>query len=108
MPIQLIQGEEKITYEAEGSKIFYRRVSTLRRAAIIKKHTKRGKVDWAGVTKDLLKEAITGWETVQSAGRNIPFDPELIMALPEDTLTDILELSGGANPEMDEDKEPEN
>ena len=103
MAIQLIRKEEKLIYKAEGSEIFYRRVSTLRRAAIIKKHTKRGKVNWGAVTADLLKEAITGWATVQQAGIDIPFGPELITALPEETLTDILELIGVASPETTEE-----
>lgn len=108
MPIQIVQSEEKLTYETEGSKIFYRRISTLKRGTIIKKRTKRGKPDWAAITEDILRYVVTGWENVQRAGVEITFDPELITALPEDVLTDILELSGGANPEMEEGKEPEN
>lgn len=107
MAIQLVQSGEKLTYEAEESEIYYRRISTLKRAAIIKRHTKRGKPDWAAITKEILEYVITGWKTVQEAGVEIAFEPELVTALPEDTLTDILELSGGANPEL-EDKEPEN
>lgn len=103
MPIQIIQSDERLTYEAEGSKIFYRRISTLRRAAIIKKHTKRGKPNWGKITSDLLIEAITGWEDVQQAGKDIPFSAELITALPEETLTDVLELIGVANPETVEE-----
>jgi hypothetical protein len=51
------------------------------------------------VTEDILLYVILGWKTVQRAGVDIVFDPDLITDLPEDTLTDILELSGGANPE---------
>ena len=107
MAIQLVQAEEKLIYKAEESEIFYRRISTLKRAAIVKKRTKRGKVDWAAVTAAILRYVITGWKTVQRAGVDITFDPDLVTALPEDTLTDILELSGGANPEMSEGEEPE-
>jgi len=100
MAIQIVQADEKLTYEAEGSKIFYRRISTLKRGGMVKKHTKRGKTNWNNVTKDVLQYVVTGWETVQSAGKDIAFDDGLIMMLPEDTLTDILDLSGGANPDL--------
>lgn len=105
MAIQIVQDEEKLTYEAEGSKIFYRRISTLKRGVIVKKHTKRGKVNWNPVTKDILEYVVTGWANVQKAGKDIAFDKGIIMCLPEDTLTDILELSGGANPDMEGDPE---
>ena len=107
MAIQLVQTEEKLTYKAEGSEIYYRRISTLKRAAITRHHTKRGKTDWAAVTKEILEYVTIGWKTVQQAGVVIAFSSELIAALPEDTLTDLLGLSGGANPEM-EDGEPGN
>ncbi len=107
MAIQLIRSEEKLVYKAEESEIYYRRISTLKRAAIVKRHTQRGKIDWAAVTEDILRYVIVDWKKVVQAGADIAFDADLIMALPEDTLTDILELSGGASPEM-EDKELEN
>jgi len=107
MAIQLVQSEEKLIYKDGESEIYYRRISTLKRAAIVKRHTKRGKVDWGAVTQEILEYVITGWNKVQRVGVDIVFDTELVTALPEDTLTDILELSGGANPET-EDREPEN
>jgi hypothetical protein len=107
MAIQIVRSKERITYKDEDSKVYYRRISTLKRAAIVKHRTKRGKPDWTAITADILNYVIVGWETVQDEGVDIAFDAELITALPEDTLTDILELSGGANPGM-EDKEPEN
>ena len=41
MPIQIVQDDERLTYENAGSKIFYRRISTAKRSAIVRKHTKR-------------------------------------------------------------------
>ena len=102
MAIQIVQSNEKLVYKAEDSKIFYRRISTLKRGAIVKKNTKRGKTDWNKTTSDILAYVITGWENVQQAGQDIPFDSDLIVKLPEDTLTDILELSGGANPDIED------
>jgi len=107
MAIQIIQTEEKLIYEAEDSKIFYRRISTLKRGTIVKRHTKRGKTDWNAVTGSVLDYVIIGWENIQQAKKDIVFDQDLIMALPEDTLTDILELSGGANPGMSDGEDQE-
>ena len=107
MAIQLVQKEERLTYIDQKSEIYYRRISTLKRGEFVKRHTKRGKTDWPAVTEDTFLYVILGWKTVQRAGGDIVFNPDLITDLPEDTLTDILELSGGANPEA-EDKQPEN
>lgn len=100
MPIQIITADEELTYEIESSKISYRRITTRKRAAIVKKHTKRGKTDWYAVTEDILHHVITGWETVEDSGHEIAFDHDLIMALPEDVLSDILELAGAPSHEL--------
>lgn len=102
MPIQLVQDDEKKVYEMGGSKIFYRRISTLKRGAIVKKHTKRGKTDWIAATAEILQYVIIGWENVQARGQNVPFDAELALKLPEDCLSEILNLSGGACEDEDE------
>ncbi|MFH2012518.1 MAG: hypothetical protein ABIJ37_07470 [Pseudomonadota bacterium] len=101
MPIQIVQDEERLTYENDGSKIFYRRVSTLRRGRIVQKHTKRGKTDWNAVTKELLEDVILGWENIEKAGKKVPFSQDLIPCLPDDVISDILELSGASSPEME-------
>ncbi len=67
----------------------------MRKNAIIKKYTKRGKVDFGAVALDELRFIITGWEGVQDGGKDIPYDAELVERLPGDYLNDILELSGG-------------
>jgi len=97
MPIQILRDEERLVYENAGSKIFYRRVSTYRRGLIMKRHTKRGQVDFIAVTKELMEYVITGWDGVERNGKPIPFDPELIPNLPEDDTQTILELSGASD-----------
>ena len=108
MPIQIIEKDEKLTYEIEGSKISYRRITTLKRGAIVKRHTKRGKADWNAITEEILRYIITGWENVEKAGLEIPFDPDLITAIPEDVLTEILELAGAPSHECCDDRPPPN
>lgn len=106
MPIQIIQDDERLTYELAGSKIYYRRISTMRRSAIVRKHTKRGKTNWQDVTADIIEYVITGWDTVQSKGVDVPFSIDLAKRLPEDCLSDIVALAGGAGDEdADEDAE---
>lgn len=99
MAIQIVQDDERLTYEAEGSEIYYRRISTLRRGRIIKKHTKRGKADWNGITKDILAYVVLGWKAVRLGKKEVPFDADLVPSLPDENLTDILVLSGGSSPE---------
>ncbi len=101
MAIQIVQSNENLVYEAEGSQIFYRRISTLKRGAIVKKNTNRGKTDWNKTTAEILEYVVIGWEKVQKEGEDIPFASDLVVTLPEDTLTDLLELSGGANPNQE-------
>lgn len=99
MPIQIVQDDERLIYGMAGSKIFYRRISTLKRGAIVRKHQKRGKSDWNAITAEILRYVILGWEAVQVKGQDVPFDADLALSLPEDVLTDILVLSGGAGDE---------
>lgn len=94
MAIQIVKDEEKFIYEAAGSKIFYRRISTMKRGQIVRKHTKRGKTDWTAVTKELIQAVILGWENVQDQGSQVDFSPETVLQLPDDVISDILDLSG--------------
>lgn len=107
MPIQIIENDEELTYEIEDSKIFYRRISTLKRGGIVKRHTKRGKPDWNAITEEILNYIITGWENVEKSGRGILFDPELITAIPEDVLTEILELAGAPSHDLSSTEDAE-
>lgn len=91
MGITLVRDEEKRVYEADGSRIYYRRISTGERHRIVKRHTKRGKTDVVAVTEALLRHAITGWEGVSDGVNEVPFSPDLVLSLPEDVASDILE-----------------
>lgn len=105
MPIQILKEEERHTYELDGSKIQYRRMSTLKRGQVVRRHTRRGKVDWDAVTREMLQYVITGWENVQSGGQSVPYSPELVTQLPDEVTNEILELSGAAMLQDGEDRE---
>lgn len=93
--IQLVQNDEKMTYENGGSKIFYRRISALKRGEIIRKHTNKGKTDWFGATTGILEYAVIGWENVQVKGENILYDADVLKGLPESVRSDLVDLLGG-------------
>ena len=99
MPIQLVQETEKLTYEWEESKIYYRRVPTPFQNKIIQINTKKGKQDWVKINDAFLKYLGLGWDNVQANGEVIDFKPELMTALPGDVVDDLLALSGAAGPE---------
>ncbi len=101
MPLQIVKKDERLTLEIAGSKLFYRRIATGARAAIVAKHTKRGKTDWSAVTADIIRYALLGWENVQSEGRDIPFDAELALALPEESLSQLMEAFGGTGEDQE-------
>lgn len=106
MPVQIIKKDERLTLEIADSKFFYRRISTTARAAIVRKHTKRGKTEWPAVTEEVIQYVLLGWDNVQSGGQGIPFDAELALSLPEDVLSEILSAAGGTG-EDDVETAPE-
>jgi hypothetical protein len=108
MPIQIVQEEERLIYENEGSRIFYRRIPTVKRSFIQKKHTKRGQPDWSAVTKEFLEYVVLDWDGVEKGGKAIPYDKELVQYLPDDVTTEILDLSGASTALAREETGPKN
>ncbi len=96
MPLQIIKKEERLTLKISGSTLYYRRIPTGVRAAIVRKHTKRGRVDWNAVTEDIVRYVLLGWENVQADKKDIPFDIEMAISLPEEALGELMEAAGGA------------
>jgi len=103
MPIQIVQQEERLVYETDGSKIFYRRIPISQQNAIVKRHTKKGKTNWSEVSKEFIEYIVLGWEDVEMGGQNINFDQSFLPFLPPDVVTDLLDRSGAASKEGDED-----
>jgi len=99
MPIQLVQETEKLTYEWEDSKIYYRRIPTGYQNAIVRDNTKKGKVNWKEVNKLFLHYCVLGWDNVQVDEKPIPYTPELSESLPGDIVDDLLEKAGAGNPD---------
>ena len=97
MGIKLIGDQEDLVYEHRGAKIHYRRLPAHVRAQIVKRHTKRGMIDWYGSSLAFLEYCITNWSDVESAngsGEPAKFTAELVRYLPDVIQDDILELIG--------------
>ncbi len=104
MPIQIVQQEERLVYESEGSKIFYRRIPISQQNLIVKRHTKRGKTNWPAVSREFLEFITLGWEGVEMDKKSVSFDQGLLPQLPPDVVNDLLDRSGAANKEEDTGK----
>lgn len=92
MPIDLSNEEERLTYEYEDSKIFYHRISKARLNFIQKAHNRRGIIDWNAVTDSVLRECIISWQNVNSNGKPVAFNPDLILKLPLIVHNDLVDL----------------
>jgi hypothetical protein len=107
MPITISQDTERLTYEHDGSQIFYKRISKTRLNFIQKKHTKRGVVDWGAVSDEVFREAILGWKNVQSNGKSVPFSVELIPHLPIVVHNDLIDCIMGEGAYEGREESPE-
>jgi hypothetical protein len=110
MGLRLIKTDEKLVYDGEGFKIYYRRLPNHVRAGIVKRHTKRGIVDFYGASVAQLEYCVTGWENVyeeeaDGKRKDIGFDQEKIRYIPDDVQADLLELIGAAVETLDKDAE---
>ena len=101
MPLQIVKKDERLVLEIAGSKLFYRRIAAGARAAIVAKHTKRGKTEWNAVTAGIIRYTMLGWENVQLEGKDVPFDAELALGLPEESLSQLMEAIGGTGEDQD-------
>jgi len=96
MSIRLISKTERLVYEIEGSKFFYKRVFPAYWNDLKRKHTKRGMVDMGAAGFDLLETHVIGWENVvDEKNKEVPFAKELILQLPDPILADLIVAING-------------
>lgn len=94
--IQLVRDDENLTHKVGEATILYRRIPAPKRNQVIKKHTKKGQVNWSEVAAELLEYAVTGWEGVMDGKTPVKFDSALLSRLPEEVRGDLMELTGAA------------
>jgi len=101
MTVKLISDDERLVLHSHGAKFYYRRIRPVERQNIIKKHTKRGEVDWGAASMEMLRLCVKGWEGVGDENGEIPYRPELLEDLPEEILVEIMEATGAAEGEVE-------
>lgn len=110
MPVRLVSEQEKLVVEIEGSKFFYRRIKSIERQNIIRKHSRRGNIldaNWGAATQEMIKLCVTGWENViDGNGEPIKYEPELIESLPDSVLTRISEAIGSEGGDIAKNSRP--
>jgi hypothetical protein len=101
--LRLITGDERLTYEGDGFKIFYRRIPTSKRGRIVEKNTKQGReTNWYQATVEMLEYCIIGWDglfrVIDGKEEPTPYDPAYIGDIPEEVTTELAEKMGAAIP----------
>lgn len=98
--LRIIREDERLTYDGDGFKIFYRRIPNFRRGAIQEKYRKRGgEINISRATDEMLEYCVTGWSGFfydNEEGRRIDvaYDPKIVRAIPDDVLVEIVDLCG--------------
>lgn len=103
-PLHLMDEEQELSVEIEGTEFFYHQIHGKVRERIIRSHEKRGRTNWVGAMYDMLKHAITRTKNLHFKGKVVEWKPEFVYRLPEDAI-EILQERTGANIERQEEAE---
>jgi hypothetical protein len=75
--IKLIDKNERLTFEIEGAKFYYRRIGALAEADITRECTsERGELNFGEVARRIVGECTEGWEGVFEGEQEAPFSRE--------------------------------
>jgi len=99
MPVDLIDRDEKLIFKFDDAEIYYRRVPPLEKAAVIKRHTIMGTVDYSAVGVELCKKYCFGWKNFRMKGKEVAFDPSYFEVFPDEVLTPLYQAMVAANVE---------
>lgn len=80
--IQLIKENEKLIFEFQDAKIFYRRIPRDILNGFVSSATTRRGTDWGKVTHDAMEHAILSWEGFSDGDKEVSYQPILIDTLP--------------------------
>ena len=103
----LIDEEERLTYEGDGFKIYYRRIDNERRARFAEQKTRMGTLNAHAFTLAILEWCIIGWDgffRMKGDRREpIPFETSLIKYIPDDVAAKLIVLiDANVEPEVAE------
>lgn len=99
MSIKLVSKAERLKFEIADSTIHYRRISLDEKKRLLRKNKVRGVIDELGLSEDMLRTAVLGWDNVLSDGEPVAFDPDLVMHLPDDVIRELVPLLEAATHE---------
>ncbi len=94
MPVKLINQNERLKLEIDGSTFYYRRLKSIERNNIIKKHTRRGEVDFAAAAIEMISTCLLDWDNVYDGDKKVKFDKNLVDSFPEEVLIEIQKAIG--------------
>ena len=93
MPITIRKDTERFRLSlASDAGVYYRRLSQKQQHAFIRRATDRnGVCDWAQVAENTVRACVVDWYGfVDEHGETVPFNIELLLDLPPDTVTRII------------------
>ena len=100
MAIVLVSKDERHHCTVKGVRFTYRRISIPEQRRISATHTKRGQTDHGGVALDMARLCLLDWDAsvLDQNGNPAPFSQDLVGALPEDVVLELLDYFQGADP----------
>ncbi len=94
MPVRLINPKERLKLQIDGSVFYYRRLRSIERNNIIKKHTRRGEVDFTAAALEMIQMCLLDWDNVFDGEKKVKFDKSLVENFPEEVLIEIQKAIG--------------
>lgn len=102
MSVKLIDPNERFKFVIDETTIYYRRLSIMEKKDITTRFTTKGNIDFTSSGIAMLKMAIIDWKGIEDrSGKEVKFEPEKILLLPDDVTTPIIELLNAVNGEID-------
>jgi hypothetical protein len=100
--VELVTETERLAYTSGASTFYYRRLTMPVRNRLMHKATKRGNTDWGEFQALAMKWCLLGWDGVNMAGAPVPFEADLIGAIPQDVIGELQDLTGAKAVEDEE------
>jgi hypothetical protein len=98
MSIRIVKRDERLTFESDESKIFYRRITERERNEIRERNSDGPEFDSEGFTRDVLKLCVVGWEGILDGDQPAAFTIENVEALPTTVLGPLVAAIYGEAP----------
>jgi len=111
MAVVIIKTDERLSTIIEGATFYYRRIKGHIRASIVERFTNKrtGKTNWGKASDAMLRYCLLGWkDVIEPDGVVVPFDSELVDALPDEVQSILVEAIGANASQEAQDVEVKN